>query len=352
MKNFPERLKAARLMNGFSMQDLADELDGKISKQAIGRYEKGLMQPTGKNLLLLCNSLGVRPDFFNRNISINLENVAFRKLKRLPAKKQEAVKQKTSDYLERYLELEELLGIENEFQNPIGNIEIEEYSDVEDAAMVLRHSWNIGEDTLSNIVETIEENGIKVFELETDSSFSGMSAEISQNQRVIVLNGNNEIPIERKRFTALHELGHQLLNLEKFSTDEKTQEKMCNYFAGAILFPASTMKKELGEKRHNIHIKELLLLKEEYGISMQAIIYRAKNLNIISEHHFKQQMITFSRLGIRKNEPGEFCGKEHSNRFLQLILRGVAEEVISTSKAASLYNVKLAEFRKELTQLN
>ena len=60
----------------------------------------------------------------------------------------------------------------------------------------------------------------------------------------------------------------------------------------------------------------------------------------------------FSQMGMRKREPGVIPGEEHSHRFLQLLLRGIAEEIISTSKAAALYNMKLADFMDELTKLN
>ena len=44
-------------------------------------------------------------------------------------------------------------------------------------------------------------------------------------------------------------------------------------------------------------------------------------------------------------EPYKFEGKVSSNRFDQLIFRGLSEDIISMSKAASLKNMKLAEFR-------
>jgi hypothetical protein len=51
-------------------------------------------------------------------------------------------------------------------------------------------------------------------------------------------------------------------------------------------------------------------------------------------------------LGYRKNEPGEYTGTEKSLRFQQLLYRAAAEEVISLSKAASLNNQSLSQFRK------
>ncbi len=39
MKHFAERLKAARKMNGFSLQDLSDAIANRLNKQAFQRLE-------------------------------------------------------------------------------------------------------------------------------------------------------------------------------------------------------------------------------------------------------------------------------------------------------------------------
>lgn len=57
------------------------------------------------------------------------------------------------------------------------------------------------------------------------------------------------------------------------------------------------------------------------------------------------------QLGWRKVEPAVFAGKEEPRRFFQLLCRGISEEIISSSKAAQLYGMKLAAFRKELLRI-
>jgi Zn-dependent peptidase ImmA (M78 family) len=151
--------------------------------------------------------------------------------------------------------------------------------------------------------------------------------------------------LDRKRLTALHELGHLVLNLENFK--ERDEEKLCHYFAGAMLIPSTTLKKELGGKRSRLSLNELSALKQQYGISMQALVYRAKDLGIVSENYLKQFFFMFTQMGYRNEEPVAYEGYEHSNRFSQLLFRALAEEFISMSKAASLSNQKLAQFRAE-----
>ncbi|MEM6318963.1 MAG: XRE family transcriptional regulator [Bacteroidota bacterium] len=347
---FPERLKSARQMRGLSLRELVDLTSGKVSRQSISQYENGAMLPTRDNMLHLCEALEVTPEFFNRP-AIVLQEVEFRKLAKLPIKEQNRIESSSADFLGRYLELETLLGEEQRFDNPIGHIKINTYHDVEKAAMELRQHWKLGENPLPNVIEMLEDFGLKVFEVAAKSSFSGMAAEIKDTDGValIVINNNPEVEKVRKRFTALHELAHVLLDIS-IDIDEKTKEKFCHYFASVMLIPSEVLEQELGGKRQRLHVGELLAIKEQYGISMQAILYRSKQMGLISDYLFQQKMREFTRRKWRKKEPGDFAGKEQSHRMLQLLYRGVVEEIISTSKAANLYGTNLATFRKILNQ--
>lgn len=348
MKNFSERLKSARVMKGYSLQDLADALNNAVSKQALNKYEQGLMKPDQEVLIKLCNALDVRPDYFMRDMSIDLGNIEFRKLKKLSAKESARIKEKTVDFLERYFELEDLLGIDQTFVNPIADIQINSYSDVEAAVEKIRAVWELGEDPLNNVIELLEDNNIKVIEIDSSSDFVGLATWEGIKNPVVVVNSN--LVADRKRFTVIHELGHILMKVNHHP--EKEREFYCHSFAGAMLIPKKLLTKELGPSRSQIYLNELVYLKKQFGASIQAIMFRAKHLGIVTESYFKNFMIYFSMQGYKKNEPGEYKGYEKSNRFKQLIYRAVAEEIISTSKAAALDNKKLAEFRDELAQFN
>ena len=220
---------------------------------------------------------------------------------------------------------------------------------VEGIAQDLRKNWQLGVNPIYNIVETLEERGFKVLRLnEKIEHFSGMSTWVNEKTPVIVLGLN---PIDRVRFTAMHELGHLLLGLEGYS--EKAKEKICDRFAAAMLLPQESLIDELGGHRRNIHLKELLLIKAQYGISPQAILYRCRELGLISEALFSNEAKRIRSRGLWKKEIGEnvFKGKEESNRLFQLLCRGVSESFITASKAASLYNMTVRSFRKELQEI-
>lgn len=348
MKNFAERLKSARIMSGFSLQDLEDKLEKLISKQSLGKYEQGLMKPNSEVLLALCRVLGVRPDYFSRTPKVDLQKIEFRKLQKLSVKENQQIVEQTKDFLERYIELEEILGIENRFNNHLADLPIKSNEDVEHLVKQLRKDWKLGNDPLFNMVELMEDHGIKVMEVDAPLSFSGMSTWVNGKIPVMVLNSKLDEFLDRKRFTALHELGHLMMpQIEKLELKKK--ESYCHYFAAAMLMPEEIFKKELGNKRHKIFFNELAAIKLQYGISYQAMIFRARDLGVISESYCKQFMFMMSNMGYKINEPVAYKGYEKSNRFTQLIYRAVAEEIISASKGAALNNQKLAEFRADIS---
>lgn len=346
---FPSRLKAARQLKGYSLREVSTLVNDQISAQAISKYEKGNMLPTNESLLRLCEALDVSLEFFNRP-DIKLEEIEFRKLKRLSAKKQHQIEAAAADFVARYLELEQLVNAEQQFENPIVKNRVSTNEEVETLVHQLREIWHLGEAPLLNVMDLLEEHGIKIFPVEAEDSFNGMAAKVADQttqQYLIVINENPQIQIVRKRFTALHELAHIILDIPT-EMEEKQKERLCHYFAGAMLISPQQVKTELGGFRHRIHIQELMAIKEQYGISMQAFLIRAKLLGFISDSYYEQQMRWFSKQGWRKKEPGAFCGHEKSLRMLQLVCRGIEEQIISLTKAANLYGMNLAAFRRFL----
>ncbi len=72
--NFGQRLNMARRMKGWSMERLAKEMgsDG-VSRNAISKYERGLMMPSSTVLSALGRALDQRPDFFFRKLPVDMD---------------------------------------------------------------------------------------------------------------------------------------------------------------------------------------------------------------------------------------------------------------------------------------
>jgi Zn-dependent peptidase ImmA (M78 family)/DNA-binding XRE family transcriptional regulator len=349
---FAERFKCARYLNGFSLQDVADNLGNSISKQALHKYEKGEVLPDSKMIERLCELFKVRPNFFFTDTTVEITKVEFRKLDTLPVKEQNQIIEIVKDNVSRYLEVESILALTSEFENPLRDIvEIRSFEDIEAAVNTLREVWNIGDNPIASCLELLEDNNIKVIQIDVEDGFEGMQAWINNTIPIIAINKVNLKAPDRVRFTILHELAHLLLPVRHLP--ERQKEKFCNQFAASLLISRNAAVKELGAKRTRLMIEELGELKKEYGISIQALTMRARDLGIISKSYCNNFFFMFNQFPDWKiNEPISYKGREQSTRFNQLIFRAIAENLISLSKAAVLKNQTVADFRQKSLIIN
>jgi Zn-dependent peptidase ImmA (M78 family) len=193
-------------------------------------------------------------------------------------------------------------------------------------------------------MELLEDKGVRILEVDLLSDFDGLSA-WADEVPVITVNKNHDLV--RKRFTIIHELAHLILEFNECTG--RDLERLCHSWAGAFLIPKEKMIEELGSHRRKITFMELKKLKGIYGISIMALMARAKGLGIINDNTYKGFFIHAGQNGWRSGkvpEPGDYVGREYANRFRQLISWAVAEEIITMSKGAELMNISLAEFRK------
>jgi Zn-dependent peptidase ImmA (M78 family)/DNA-binding XRE family transcriptional regulator len=344
---FGNRLKLARKMAGFSLQELADSLENKVSKQSLSKYEMGLMNPSGEVLMAISNTLKIKPDYFLKKNQVELGEISFRKKSNLPKKNEESIIEKVRDYVERYIEIENIVCVKNDFKNPLKNLKISNKKDVELASLKLRKEWDLGTAPIANIIEMLELKGIKVLLIEESEEFDGLAVYTSNGIPVVVVNSKGR-SIERIRFTIVHELAHLLLNLPKEVLNiPKEVEVYCHLLSSCFLIPDQMLIQMIGgSKRDYIKIDELISIKEYFGISIRAIVYRLKGLDIITDVYYQKWMVYMSKTYGSKNEPGNYKGEEKSRYFDQLVNRALAEELISISKASALWNVSINEIRK------
>jgi len=345
INEFGLRLRSARKMAGMSMEALARATGSRVSRQAISKYEKGQIMPGSEVLLALCGALGVKPDYFFRSSKLRISGLAFRKRSKLTRREEERIKYQTLDFLQKYLELEEILNLSNRFSNPVSIRKIKNLEDIERAVREIREKWNLGDAPINQLTELLEDKGFKIFEVEASSDFFGLSG-YAEGLHIPVITIFKEGDCVRKRFTLAHELSHLLLDFSE--CEESRHEKLCHGFAGALLLPENVIREEFGGRRRKITEWELKKLKGIYGISMQAIMARARNLGLISDNTYKLFCIYAGRHGWRKDEPGRYSGMEKANRFKQLVLHAAAEEIISYSKGAEYLGISLAEFEQEV----
>ena len=337
---FGNRLVSARKMAGMSLQDLADKLDNVVSKQALNKYEQGKMKPDSKVLIALANVLNVSVDYFYSvpTVKVELEEVEFRKYTtKLSKLDDEAVREKSKDNFERYFELEEILQLNEKSDYFVFDKIIENAEDAEEAAKKLRKDWKLGYDPIPDVVEMLEDKGYKVIDIVAPEGFDGMKARVAERKLIVLKETKDpeKDDIVRKRFTALHELAHHAL---KFPEDisHKEEENLCHIFACAVLYPEDMARKELHKERFRFYEKELIIIKERWGISFSAIFYRANRLGILNDYILKKFNVGFKKRGyhIPNAEPGRYRSREKPTRMERLVFLGLAKEVLTINEAA------------------
>lgn len=343
---FGQRLKNARVMRGFSMDELCEAMSNVISKQAISKYENGKMLPNSTMLIELANALSMSIDYFFKPFQVKLEGVEFRKKTKLSSKGVAQIKEQVLDLVERYLEIESILNIDSDFENCLDNIVVRNYNDIKPLADRLRELWKIGENPIISIIELLEENKIKVIEIDAPSSFDGLSGYVGKQCPFIILNKN--FSPERKRLTALHELAHLILNIDP-AISSKEKERLCNQFANELLISETVFINLIGNNRKDIALKELIDIQCQFGISIDALMYKAKEMNIIIESRFKTYFIKKNRVADFKKivEQSRFL-EECSSRFERLVYRALASDIISFSKASALIKAPIHQLKENL----
>lgn len=335
-----ERVKLARMSAGLNQRQLGKEMG--MSAMAISKYETGEVVPNSRVLIQLSQTLHVPLDFFFRSIEVTLSQPQYRCRKALKKSEEKMILSKTRDWLERYLEVELITDESKALDLPSGEpCMVSSLQEVEDAAQYVRDYWNLGLDPIENVMDVLEQHGIKVGLVEASEAFDALTFYYDDRTPVIVI--NRVMSGDRQRFNLAHELGHLLLCCEGDIDPEKAMQR----FAGAFLVPKAMAFMELGEQRNTLDLNELQVLKQKYGMSMAAWIFRATDLGILAPETAQRYWMYFKKKGYHKEEPFEPVPAEKPTHMVLLTLRAFSEKHITMSRLKEL----LGNDREQLSEL-
>ena len=343
MNEIGKNLKRIRLLKNLSLEKAGKLLN--MSAPAIAKYEKGQIVPNSDKLIEFANAYSVKVlDLLKSYNTPEMKFNAFRKRQRLQGQNLELLKEIIQNKVSDYLEVIELNSVESE------NIKLKRYScntfeDAENAANDFRKDYDLSvNQPISDLINILENLGIVVIQIDNYdkrfSDFDGLS-EIVNGIPVIVLLKDEDGA--RQRFTIAHELGHLVLNIKNKQLDE---EKLCNKFAGALLMPKTAVIREFGSSRPSISYYELTAFKREYKVSMAAIVYRLRELNLISEYLFRKINISFSSSGFKRKEP-IVINPEESYQYNRLVHKLEVDNIISLNRACELLGISIDEYNTE-----
>jgi len=279
---------------------------------------------------------------WHSNAAVN--EIKFRAGEKLSAKTGLALKYRIADHLQRYLELESVLGAPAAFENPVVNMPVRTREDVEHAAVAVRGTWELGSGPIVNLLGLLEDKGIKVYEAKGIEGFEGLSGRFGHCPFVAV---SVDFPADRIRFTAAHELGHVLCD---FSGAE-SPESGCHAFGAAFLLPKAALEKTFTPSRRKVTLGELGEIKETFGVSLQAIMYRAHGLGLVSDRQLRAFRETIKAKGWVVEEPVAYAGHERAARFRRLLHYAVAAGIMDAARAAELAGVTAEALEKEIGEI-
>ena len=172
--------------------------------------------------------------------------------------------------------------------------------EIERIATDTRRTWGLGDGPIANMTALLETHGFVVARLEIGSQkIDSFSCWI--DGRPYIFLGSDKGSYARSRFDAAHELFHLLRHgdisqedLERKAVRDRI-EREANWFAGSFLLPRTSLLKEF----YSMRSSHLQGLKRRWGVSMQAIAHRAKDVGAITEGDyiaFRKQMSATGQL--------------------------------------------------------
>jgi Zn-dependent peptidase ImmA (M78 family)/transcriptional regulator with XRE-family HTH domain len=304
----PLRLRLARHYNGMRKVDLAKHVG--LTPSAVTQLENGLSKPTAAHLTQLALALGFPVDFFakdGRREDVSDQGRAFfrslrstRQIDRDRAEAQAFFVREIVGEVERRVRLP-AVDIPSNLHIPQGASR----DDIERCAEQLRALWTVPGGPIASVVRLLEAHGTIVthctIECRQVSSFSRWF-----NGRPVVVLSAARSDLPRLRSDAAHELGHLVLHAE-VDPGNQILETQAQAFAASFLLPQREIAALLPK---SFDIERYGKLKHTWGVSIQALLYRARELNRMSEATYRRAMMLLSQKGWRTNEPFPISGHE------------------------------------------
>ena len=284
-----------------------------------------------------------------------LERVEWRKHSRSSARDRAVAEALVIEKLERYLAIEDVLGLEAEPEpfTALRTMEVENEEAVDVRAQAVRTAWRLGIDPVPSMTALLEDRGLKVIDADLPERINGLACHVERanglpTEVVVVSRRTNT---ERKRFNLAHELAHQIIIAT--GNPALRLEPAMNRFAGAFLVPSEHLVEKAGHHRHGMTWHEIMELKHTYGVSAAAMLVRLGQIGILSRDAVDYAFRTYAR-NWRREEPepiaeGEgFASFERPQRYERLVWRALGEELISPVRGAQMLGLPLNTVEREI----
>jgi Zn-dependent peptidase ImmA (M78 family)/DNA-binding XRE family transcriptional regulator len=303
------RLRQARRLAMMTKQALAKQVN--VSPAAIGQYESGVIAPRPEVVTALAKALDVPVRFFasGRPLApLDTSDTHFKSLRATTASQ----RNKALAFTEQVWELTHLL--ERWVQFPPVNMDVAapagqigDRARAREGAEALRRAWNIPlNEPFPHLTRTAEANGVVVvfasFASEAEVARIRAFSTNKLSRPIIVTPPDRVDDVFAHRFNLAHELGHFVLHDDELHGDIEI-EREADAFAGELLMPEKAMRNVL---RPRIEWDHLARLSGIWGVEIKALIYRSRELDLISDAAARrayQRFETMRSSGLIKPSP-------------------------------------------------
>ncbi|WP_337189375.1 XRE family transcriptional regulator [Phenylobacterium sp.] len=297
----PERIKEAREGRGFTLDTFAEALG--VTRQAVAQYENGQIAPSGDVLGRIISETAQPLSFFTSVPARagELRAPFWRSLKRMEQHHRRRIARRLQwaadicALVERFVELPSV-----DFPVIAFDPDVADEEDIERAAEATRDHWGLGRGPIRDLAALLERKGaIIVREPVACEAMDAVSCWIYA--RPFVLLSEEVISGPRDIYNLAHELGHVILHatVDLNSDNLDRIEKQANRFASAFLLPRESFSNEvLGSS-----LGYFETLKRRWGVSIAAMAYRCKDLDIFTDNQFSYLFKQMNWKRIRKVEP-------------------------------------------------
>ncbi|MAB50248.1 XRE family transcriptional regulator [Marinobacter sp.] len=339
-------MRLARVFSGLSLEEVAERVSK--TRQYLHKLETGQSTPTDELLVKVADVLNVETDFFaKRSSQLHEQQFHFRSL--LTTKV--SIRQVAIARAEMVRELIELL--EKELKLPDVNFpcfsDFETVHDIERIAEECRKEWDLGLGPVDNVTRLAENLGALV------TTFSSISKEVDALSvaldRPIIVRNTAKTDTCRQRFDIAHEIGHLVMH-EGVVTGDRLTESQANRFASAFLLPRSMMAKLFPRPRGSrLDWRGIREFKLNWKVSKAAILYRARQLDLITDKQYKSGVITLRKYGESSGEKDDYLIAKEPPELLINALKVLCEQkAFGIDEVARKLGVKRTFF-EELTGL-
>jgi len=324
------RVKQAREQVLMTQGDLA--MAAGVSQPMIAHVEQGLKQPSSDLANRIAEATRVRPEFLYRPSSpvLPLGSMLFRARANTSARKLAQTHAIASNIFELFTCMSARFELPSVKLRPVSGTP-------EEAARETRKMLgvNLGE-PIPHLMRAFEKSGGVVLalpELQGREAFAVWAA----NKPVIAIGPNKSS--DRLRFSMAHEIGH--LSLHNSPASKALAEKEAHRFAAELLMPSETISRDFAGV---LSIEKLGSLKRKWGVSMSALLLRARDIGNLSKRNFGRLIIEMAPFRIK--EPTEFDVPLEQPRMLRQmaeILYAPTEEIEKLSSQLAFHEEFVAD---------